>query len=206
MTAFQNTGLLVLTAATFTTLVSVVASWVIVRFRTRIGRLLNLVTFAPIAVPSVIIGFALVLTYLTVPIRIYGTIWIIAIAHVTRYLSYGSRTMIAAQVQVHKELEEASYISGASLWMTLRRIVMPIVSPALVSLWLWVALHSLRELSAAVLLATPGNVVVSTLIWNSYYEGDVGVAYALSIILVGISVFIAFAGRRLLTWGEHLSR
>jgi iron(III) transport system permease protein len=205
ITAFRNTGLLVLAAASFTTLVSVVASWVVVRFHGRVGKLLNIVTFLPIAIPSVIIGFALVLTYLTVPIKIYGTVWIIAIAHVTRYLSYGSRAMIAAQVQVHKELEEASYISGASLWTTLRRIVMPIILPALVSLWLWVALHSLRELSAAVLLATPGNVVASTLIWNSYYEGDVGVAYALSIILVGVSLIIAFAGRRLLTWGEHLT-
>ncbi|MFQ5853026.1 MAG: ABC transporter permease [Candidatus Binatia bacterium] len=200
--AFGNTGLLVLTAATLTTLVCVVASWIIVRLRGTIGSLLNIMTFVPVAIPSVIIGFALVLTYVAVPIGIYGTVWIIAIAHVTRYLSYGSRAMIAAQVQIHKELEEASYTCGATFQITLRRIVMPIVLPALVSLWLWVALHSLRELSAAVLLATPSNVVVSTLIWNSYYEGEVGVAYALSMILISASLIIAFAGRRFLTWGR----
>jgi len=53
----------------------------------------------------VIIGLALILVYLSIPIGLYGTIWIIAIAHITRYLSYGSRTMIASQMQIHKELE-----------------------------------------------------------------------------------------------------
>ncbi len=81
---------------------------------------------------------------------------------------------------------------------------MPILLPALVSLWLWVALHSIRELSAAVLLASSNNTVISTLIWTQYHEGEVGVAYALSMILIAVSFVIAFAGRRLLSWHDHL--
>ena len=205
VTAFKNTAVLVVTAATVTALLSVVAGWIIVRFGGRMGRILNLLTFAPIAIPSVIIGFALILMYLSIPVGIYGTIWVIVIAHVTRFIAYGSRAVISAQVQVHKELEEASYTCGASLAATLRKVVVPIVLPALVSLWLWVALHSLRELSSAVLLATPGNRVVSTMIWFAWQEGQVGEAYALSIMLIAVSLVIAFAARRLLTWGDPVA-
>ena len=205
VTAFKNTALLVVVAATATALLSVIAGWIVVRFGGRMGRLLNLLTFAPIAIPSVIIGFALILMYLSIPVGIYGTIWVIVIAHVTRFIAYGSRAVISAQVQVHKELEEASYTCGASLMVTLRKVVVPIVLPALVSLWLWVALHSLRELSSAVLLATPGNRVVSTMIWFAWQEGQVGEAYALSIMLIAVSLVIAFAARRLLTWGEPVA-
>ena len=205
ITAFKNTGMLVVTAATVTAVLSVIAGWIIVRFGGRMGRVLNLLTFAPIAIPSVIIGMALILVYLSIPVGIYGTIWVIVIAHVTRFIAYGSRAVISAQVQVHKELEEASYTCGGSMIVTLRKVVVPIVLPALVSLWLWVALHSLRELSSAVLLATPGNRVVSTMIWFAWQEGQVGEAYALSIILIAISLVIAFAARRLLTWGDPVA-
>jgi iron(III) transport system permease protein len=201
---FWNTGVVVFTAATVTAVICTVAAWIVVRFPGRLSSVLNLATFTPIAVPSVIIGLALILVYLSIPIGLYGTIWIIAIAHITRYLSYGSRTMIASQVQIHKELEEASYTCGASFRMTLRKVIMPILLPALVSLWLWVALHSIRELSAAVLLASSNNTVISTLIWTQYHEGEVGVAYALSVILIAVSFVIAFAGRRLLSWHDHL--
>ena len=205
ITAFKNTGMLVVTAATVTAVLSVIAGWIIVRFGGRMGRVLNLLTFAPIAIPSVIIGMALILVYLSIPVGIYGTIWVIVIAHVTRFIAYGSRAVISAQVQVHKELEEASYTCGGSMIVTLRKVVVPIVLPALVSLWLWVALHSLRELSSAVLLATPGNRVVSTMIWFAWQEGQVGEAYALSIILIAVSLVIAFAARRLLTWGDPVA-
>ena len=205
LTAFKNTALLVVVASTATTLLAVVAGWIIVRFGGRTGKILNLLTFAPIAIPSVIIGFALILMYLSIPVGVYGTVWVIVIAHVTRYISYGSRAVISAQVQVHKELEEASYTCGASLGATLRKVVVPIVLPALVSLWLWVALHSLRELSSAVLLATPGNRVVSTMIWFAWQEGQVGEAYALSIMLIAVSLVVAFAARRLLTWGDPVA-
>ena len=205
LTAFKNTGMLVVVAATGTAVLSVVAGWIIVRFGGRMGRVLNLLTFAPIAIPSVIIGMALILVYLSIPVGVYGTIWVIVIAHITRFISYGSRAVISAQVQVHKELEEASYTCGGSMLVTLRKVVVPIVLPALVSLWLWVALHSLRELSSAVLLATPGNRVVSTMIWFAWQEGQVGEAYALSIMLIAVSLVIAFAARRLLTWGDPVA-
>ena len=204
ITAFKNTAMLVVVAATVTTLLSVTAGWIIVRSGGRMGRALNLLTFAPIAIPSVIIGFALILVYLSIPVGIYGTIWVIAIAHVTRFIAYGSRAVISAQVQIHKELEEASYTCGGTMLVTLRKVVVPIVLPALVSLWLWVALHSLRELSSAVLLATPGNRVVSTMIWFAWQEGQVGEAYAISIMLIAVSLVIAFAARRLLTWGDPM--
>jgi len=202
--SFWNTGVLVFSVATITALICTVAAWIIVRFPGKLGSVLNLISFTPIAIPSVIIGLALILVYLSIPIGIYGTIWIIAVAHITRYLSYGSRAMMASQVQIHKELEEASYTCGASFRMTLQRVIIPILLPALISLWLWVALHSIRELSAAVLLSSTNNKVISTLIWTQYHEGEVGVAYALSVILIGVSFVIAFAGRRLLRFHDQL--
>ena len=95
LSSFWNTGVVVFTAATFTAVICTVAAWIIVRFPSKLSSVLNLITFTPIAIPSVIVGLALILVYLSLPIGLYGTIWIIAIAHITRYLSYGSRTMMA---------------------------------------------------------------------------------------------------------------
>jgi iron(III) transport system permease protein len=131
-----------------------------------------------------------------VPLPIYGTVWILVLAYVTRFLSYGSRIMVAAQVQLRQELEEAGKVSGATWIQVFRRIVLALLFPAFVNGLLWVGIHAIRDVSLALMLYTQGNETVSVLIWNAWQErAEIGLAAAFGVILILISAGLTLAGR-----------
>ena len=136
-----------------------------------LAHYLATVSFLPQCVPSIVIGLAFIFVYVRFPIPIYGTLWIIALAMTTRYLAFSSRTTTSALMQVHGELEEASQMSGARWTQTLRSITMPLFAPAMINVFLWVAVHAMQELSMALMLYNPDTVVVSTMIWSMWQNG-----------------------------------
>jgi iron(III) transport system permease protein len=135
--------------------------------------------------------------YLSFPfLPIYGSIWILVIAFATRYLSYSVRVMGGAVIQIHKELEEASQVSGASSWRTFGTIMLPLLFPAFMNVWVWIAIHAFREATLAVMLMTPANVVLSSLIWTRWREGiEHGLVAAMSVLVLSLSLLVAFVGR-----------
>ena len=154
--------------ALFACLISVV----VVRSRAPGRGLIDLLAFLPLAMPGVLIGTALVYVYLLVRVvPIYGSVWIITVAHVTVYLSFGSRTTNAALTQLHPELEEAARMCGASRFTGLRRVLVPLAAPALGAVWIWVFSHSLRELSAALMLQGAANKTVPTMLFGYWSQG-----------------------------------
>jgi iron(III) transport system permease protein len=188
-------------AATAVCLLALGISWVVVRTDAAGRRLIDLLAFLPLAMPGVLIGTALIYVYLLVKIvPVYGTIWIIAIAHVTVYLSFASRAMNAALAQLHSELEEAARMSGADRTRTILRIVVPLALPALGAIWLWVLSHSARELSSALMLQGVNNATVPTLLYSYWTQGQptrtaaVGVWLALFMIAL---TFVTEALQRL---------
>ena len=107
------------------------------------------------------------------PIPIYATLWILLIAYATRYMPYGMRYCHAGLVQIHHELEEAAYVSGASWWTTFRRVLLPLLSPAFWAGWIFVFLLSAKELSMSVLLAGPQSQVVSVMMFDLWNNGQI---------------------------------
>jgi ABC-type spermidine/putrescine transport system permease subunit I len=99
-------------------------------------------------------GMALILLYVAFPLPIYGTIWLLLIAYVTRYMPYGMRSASGAIVQIHSELEEAASASGASWWETFKRVTLPLLRPGIAAGWIYICIVSFREFSTSVLLAT----------------------------------------------------
>lgn len=189
--ALKNTLMMAVVTATATMILVSVVSWVVVRGRGAGARLLDFLTFLPQAVPSLIIGLAVLFVYLSFENPVYGTVWIIALALITKYLAFGSRTMNSGLLQIHPELEEAAQISGSSWFMTYRRVLLPLLAPVFVNGWIWVAIHSMRELSAALMLATPNNQVLSTMVWNNYQNGNFAAAAVIGVLLIaGLAVFI----------------
>lgn len=184
VTSLRNTFLVAGIAATATIAIATLSAWFVVRSRFRSRLWMERLAFLPQAIPSIIIGLAVLLTYLVVPIPIYGTIWIIVIGHVTSYLAYGSRSMLAAVTQLHPELEEAAQMSGASPSRMLARVSIPLLFPALVNGWIWVAVHSMRELSISLMLYTPSTVLFSTLLWSFWQNGDIAASAALGVVLI----------------------
>jgi len=139
------------------------------------------------AIPGVMIGMALIFVYLTFDaLPVYGTIWIIVIAFTTEYLAYGTRSANGVAVQVHPELEEAGRMSGAGAWRIQRRILIPLVLPAILAVWVWVFAHSLRALSAPLMLQGKDNTVMVTLLWGYWNTGEITIAAAIGVVLVGV--------------------
>ncbi len=181
-----NTAVLALGSAAVTCVLAAAVAWQVVRGS--VARLwrssLNALAFLPQSFPTIVIGLALIFVYLWLPIPIYGTIWIMMLAMITKYLSYSVGTMIAAQVQISSELEEASTIAGAGGWRTYRRVVVPLVAPALAACFLWVMIHVVRELGLALMLYSLKTQVLSTKIWLLWENGRIADACVTGVFTV----------------------
>ena len=181
-----------------TIFIAVLISWFVVRRRRQAQRLtgyLGIISFLPQGIPSIVIGLALIFVYIRFPIPIYGTLWIIALGLMTRYMAFSSRTTIGAMIQVHGELEEASQMAGAGWGRTMRQITAPLLLPAMINAFLWVAVHAMQELSMALMLYNPDSVVVSTLIWSMWQNGKTDEAAVLGVVLILLSGVLLFGGQ-----------
>lgn len=172
--AAANSLVIAVVSATGVAALALIVSWLVVRLSVPGARLIDTLAFVPIAVPGVMIAVAVIYVYIAAApvLPLYGTIWIIAIAYVTQYLPFGARTMSGMMVQLHPDLEEAGATSGAGRIAVLARVTLPLVWPAIAAVWIWVLAHALRELSTALLLQGRDNVVIPTLLWDTWSGGE----------------------------------
>jgi iron(III) transport system permease protein len=181
-------------------LVSAVISWIVVRTRIPGRWLLDNVASLPLVFPGLVLGLAIMVCYLTLDIGVYGTLWIMFIAYVTRFLPYGMRYNSASMLQIHKELEESAAMSGATWSMTFRRVVLPLLKPGLLAGFIYVMIVSMRELSSSILLYSPGTEVVAIMIWELWQNGQYVELSALGVMLMLLLLLLVLlaqlAGRR----------
>jgi iron(III) transport system permease protein len=180
----RNSLFLALTTATVVMLIGAVISWVVVRTRIRGRWALDNLASLPLVFPGLVLGLAIMICYLYLDIGVYGTIWILLIAYVTRFLPYGTRYVSTSMLQIHKELEESAAMSGASWALTFRRVVLPLLKPGLLAGWIYVVIVSIRELSSSILLYSPGTEVVSIMIWELWQNGQYVELSALGVMLI----------------------
>jgi iron(III) transport system permease protein len=198
--AVRDTLVNSLTAATLGTLLCLLVANVVVKSGLKSARLLDVLAFLPMVIPGIVLGLAMRYVYLSQHILpIYGSLWIITIAHVTESFPFGTRNANSGLTQVHPELEEAALMSGRTRGNVFRTITLPLVSPTVVFVWLWILMHSARELSASVMLYSPNTPLVSTLLWQLINQNaDFPAAAALSTLLLMAELAIAFATLRVL--------
>jgi iron(III) transport system permease protein len=182
--ALQNSIILALTSASVAMVLTSMIAWIVYRSRLPGAWVLDFLAFVPIAVPGIVLGMALILLYVAFPIPIYGTIWVLLIAYVTRYIPYGMRSASGAILQIHGELEEAAAASGASWWETFKRVTLPLLRPGLAAGWIYICIVSFREFSSSVLLATGESRVLSILLFNMFEQGQVTVVAAIGILMI----------------------
>jgi len=194
----KNTILLMAVAPTACVFLAALVAWVVHRTREskKWKAVIDVLSFLPQATPSIVIALCLLLVFLYVRfIPIYGTVWIIALAFVIRYLPFSSRTIGAAVIQIHKELEESAQICRASEMKSFFKITLPLIAPALVNVWIWVSMQSVRALSAALMLYSSKNEVLSTRIWEIWYEGDIAKVSALAVMMIAVLLMVSLIGR-----------
>jgi iron(III) transport system permease protein len=183
-TALKNSLFLGLGSATIVMVIMAIAAWLVVRSKLPGRQLVDQLSFVPLVIPGLVLGLALSFVYLRSPIPIYGTIFIMLIAYCTRYLPYGMRYAVTSMHQISNELEESAQTSGASWWQTFRRILLPLLSPGLIAGWIYILVVSFRELSSSILLYSPGDEVLSILIFEQYENGQFTVLSALGVVMV----------------------
>ena len=189
----MNSVVVAVVAATVVAVLAAGVSWVTVRSKAPGRKVFDAISFVPLAIPSTMIGLALIFVYLTINwIPVYGTIWILVIAFVTTYLAFGTRVTNGVLFQISGELEESAHASGAGWLRTFREVTVPLMRPALLAVWIWVAAHSLRELSAALMLQGQDNTVIPTLLWGYWESGRPTVAAAAGVwLIVALFVFVS---------------
>ncbi|MGE5307223.1 MAG: ABC transporter permease [Alphaproteobacteria bacterium] len=198
--ALQNSIVLALLSATVAMVLTSIVAWVVYKSRLPGAWMLDFLAFVPITVPGIVLGMALILLYVAMPIPIYGTIWVLLIAYVTRFIPYGMRSASGAILQIHSELEEAAATSGASWWETFKRVTLPLLRPGFAAGWIYICIVSFREFSTSVLLATGESRVLSILLFTMFEQGQVTVVAAIGILMVLtllaiVAVFYKVSGR-----------
>jgi iron(III) transport system permease protein len=198
-TALWNTFVLVVVASTATVVLSFLVSLVIVRSKFWGRKLLDQLAFAPHAIPGIVMGVAFLWLFLQADkagLALYGGLTSIAIAFTAGYISYGTRVMNAAILQIHKDLEEAAYVSGAPHWRTMWRIFYPLLLPSFIGVWIWTMLHVVRSASLPLILYDgQKNQVISVLIWNMWDDGSIQLVGAIGVMMILVLLALTMAIR-----------
>jgi iron(III) transport system permease protein len=184
-----NSLLLAFGSATIIMLVTSVICWIVVKTKMPGRWLLDNLASLPMVFPGLVLGLSIMVFYLNFDIGIYGTMWIMFIAYVTRFLPYGLRYNTTSMLQIHKELEESAHMSGASWGTTFRRIILPLLKPGLLAGWIYIMIVSIRELSTSILLYSPGTEVIAILIWELWENGQYVELSALGVMFI-IALFV----------------
>jgi iron(III) transport system permease protein len=168
------------------------------------SRALAWLATAPLAIPGIVLSIGLFRAYSRPPLLLYGTIWIIFVAYLTKYLPIAYTACHAALATVHPDLEDAARILGANRLVAFKDVTVPLFGAGLASAWLLVFLPSLRELSSSILLFTTRSRVVSVVIYTLYEEGLWEAVSALGILLLALTLLLVLVAQRFL--GQRILR
>jgi iron(III) transport system permease protein len=191
---FINTIVVSVGAATLTMLLVTLFAWQIVRRPSRLTSLINLLAFLPLGIPGVISGLAFFLLFIGTPL--YGTLALLVLAFLARFIAYGTRLMQAAQAQIHSELEEAAVVSGVSYLRTFFSVNLRLLLPAFFNGWLWVLVHAARDFTTPLMVASASSLLASNLIFGRYQDGKFPESAAMMVVLVVFNTILVFSGRR----------
>ncbi|MDP2645175.1 MAG: iron ABC transporter permease [Desulfobacterales bacterium] len=188
-----NTLQLVLTTGVLSVFIGLIISWSVLRTRLPGRYLLDTIAMLPHAVPGMAFAFsvAFVSLLLAQTVPLYGSVSAIALADAMRRIPFATRTISTSLIQIHPELEEAVQISGGSRVVAIRKVLIPLITPSLFYSFIWAVLHAYREVTMALFLQSPRNLVMATAIWQRWQTDDTSSAAAIGVIMVlGMGVVI----------------
>ncbi|MBR1236916.1 iron ABC transporter permease [Bradyrhizobium sp. AUGA SZCCT0182] len=195
--ALKNTVILGASTATIGTLLALVIAYVTTRRVISGHRFLGFLATAPIAVPGIVLGVGLFLSYTRPPFVLYGTLWILLLAFLTINLPSAYQQLQAAFATIHPELEDASRILGATRLQSLRKITAPLLRTGVIATWCFIFIGVMRELSAAIVLFTSQTKVLSVLIYDLNESGDLAAIAVLGIAMLIITFAVVLAVNRI---------
>jgi iron(III) transport system permease protein len=184
----QNTLLLMLAVPTLTLILCLAISWVILRSDLKWRVVFDAMAFLPHAVPSIILAIAAVFVALFLLrgiLPLYGTLSILILVYTISRISFATRIINNSLAQIHPELEEAAFAGGLRVLQVMRKILLPLLKPALVYAWLWMALLCYRELTmASVLVTNQNNITLPMIVWGLWLGGSLNQAAAANLVIL----------------------
>jgi len=202
--ALKNTVILGSAAATLGTLLALVISYITARQAISGHRVLAFLATAPIAIPGIVLGVGLFLSYTRPPFVLYGTLWILLIAYVTIELPAAYQQLQSAFRAVHPELEDATRILGATRLQALRHVTAPLLRTSVIATWCFIFVSVIRELSAAIMLFTSETKVVSVLIFDLKESGDLGAISVLGLSMLILTFTVVIFVNRIPGFGSNV--
>ena len=195
--ALRNTLVVSILSAVAVMALSFVAAWVVLRSRVPRRGLLDQLSSLPLVFPGVVLGIAVLRTYLTLPVPIFGTVLLLVAAYIPAYMAYGMRFAEAGLIQIHRELEESGLVHGGTFLSVARTILVPLMLPALFGGFVYVFLLSAKEFSIAALLYGPQSRVASVAIWELWQNGQISQLAAFCLMVAGALVALSLVFRGL---------
>ena len=164
---------------------------------------IDVISTLPVAIPGLVVGVAYLWAWIGLPGGLYGTIWILALAFIARFMPDTVKALSTSLMQIHRELEEASWICGRGLLGTIRSIVLPLARPGVIAAMTLLFILAIRELGSSLFLYTSNTMVMAVLLLDYYEGGNVGITAAFSLvqtvllgILIGIAHLLSRGGTR----------
>jgi iron(III) transport system permease protein len=159
-------------------------------------RSIDLLSTLPVAIPGLVIGVAYLWAWIGLPGGLYGTIWILALAFIARFMPDTVKALSTSFLQIHRELEEAAWVCGKGMLGTIRTIVLPLASPGVIAAMTLLFVLAIRELGSSLFLYTSNTMVMSVLLLDYYEGGNIGKTAAFSLVqTVLLAVLIGVANR-----------
>lgn len=186
--AFYNTLIVSFLGATIAMGLLTLTAYIVLRTKSRMSSVLEMLAFFPFSLPGMIIALGLIWFYVTFPIGLYGTIWLIMLAYITRFMPYGLRSVSSNMIQVDQDLENVARVCGSSLPRTIRSITLPLIRSGIIAGWLLLAVIFTRELSISILLSKAGSEVLPVVLYDLYNYGFWSQLSALGVLLMGLCV------------------
>lgn len=156
-------------------------------------RTIDIISTLPVAIPGLVVGVAYLWAWIGLPGGLYGSIWILALAFIARFMPDTVKALSTSLLQIHKELEEASWICGRGTLATIRTIILPLAKPGVVAAMTLLFILAIRELGSSLFLYTSQTMVMAVLLLDYYEGGNVGVTAAFSLVqTVLLAVLIGF--------------
>ncbi len=192
--AIVNSLILATTAATATVLLGAIISWIDVRTKIPGRKLLDYAALVPLGLPGIVVAVALLQFWLATPLPLYGTMAILLLAYVGRYVPLGVRAANTSLRQIDVSLEESARILGAGWVTTVREVTLPLMGPGLFAGWLLVFVPVIQELSASILLFSSSTITLAVAVYNLYESGSAEPVAALAMVnmvIIGVAIWIA---------------
>lgn len=194
--SFWTTLKIAATAAPLTAAIGLVTAYLLVRQQFRGKQAFEFGTMLSFAIPGTVIGVAYILAFNVPPFELTGTGVILILSFIFRNMPVGIRAGIASMSQLDKSLDEASLTLGANTWRTFRKIILPLMRPAILAALVFSFVRAMTAISAVIFLVSAEYNMATSYIIGRVENNDYGIAIAYCTVLI----FVMLTAVAMMQW------